>query len=115
MSLFNRNHYAGVLSRYVNEFCSPVVVTVTTAEVESTCLKNGLLLHELLGAFSQLDNVNCQVRLSTHSVSMSDAHVRFERSSELRVKTGTALEERVAACFLDNDLREIKYSLRTCK
>lgn len=93
MASFNRSHHEGVLSRYVNEFCSPVVVTVTTAEVEATCLRNGLMLHELLSAFSQLDNINCSVRMSTHTVRMSDAHVRFERSSELKVKRANMLEK----------------------
>jgi hypothetical protein len=36
------------LLHFDSEFCSPVVVTVTTAEAEALCLKNGLLLHELL-------------------------------------------------------------------
>jgi hypothetical protein len=37
-----------LLSKWFVEYTSPVVVTIATAEVESICLKNGLLLHELL-------------------------------------------------------------------
>jgi hypothetical protein len=37
-----------LLSKWLVEYTSPVVVTVATAEAEAICLKNGLLFHELL-------------------------------------------------------------------
>jgi len=90
MSLtFTRNHQEGALARYVHEHCSPLIITISTAQAESTCLRNGLLFHELLAAFSQLDNIQAQVRMGTHNVPLPDTHVRFERSSELRPRYGS--------------------------
>ena len=68
-----------LLTKWIGEFCAPVVVTVATAEVENICLKNGLLLHELLSAFGKLDSANATIRSSNSQVEINDAHIRFER------------------------------------
>ena len=85
------------------EFCSPVVVTVATAEVENICLKNGLLLHELLSAFSKLDGVNATVRSSNYQVEINDAHIRFERVTEVRGKSPGCIEELLRSSFEECD------------
>lgn len=81
------------MGKFVGEFCAPVVVTVTTAEVENICQKNGLLLHELLSAFGHLDSINSVVRTGSGTLPVTDAHIRFERVTELKPKTSTLLEE----------------------
>ena len=96
---FTRNHQDGALSRYVQQHCSPLIITVATAQVEKTCLRNGLLFHELLAAFSELDNINATIRMGTHSVQLPDAHIRFERSSEARIRTGDMLETYLRKVF----------------
>jgi hypothetical protein len=37
-----------VIKNWLDDFCTPVVVTTASAAVEEICLKNGMLLHELL-------------------------------------------------------------------
>lgn len=101
-----------LLSKWFVEYTSPVVVTIATAEVESICLKNGLLFHELLryqiidwifsfflffhfeySAFGHLDNLSATVRSVNHQIPVIDAHIRFERSSEVVPKSSGAIEE----------------------
>ena len=72
-----------LLTKWIGEFCAPVVVTVATAEVENICLKNWLLLHELLSAFGKLDSANATIRSSNSQVEINDAHIRFERVTSL--------------------------------
>eukprot|EP01035_Chromulina_nebulosa_P018359 gene18359-24055_t len=118
MSLFGRS---SVLQDWFSEYCSPVVITVATAEVENTCLKNGLLLHELLGAFGHLDSLNTSIRISSgQSISISDARIRFERSTEARLKPSNVVEEVLKNSFeecnlsrLPNSLSELKVSMPT--
>ena len=92
-----------ILCAISREFCSPVVVTVATAEVENICLKNGLLLHELLSAFSKLDGVNATVRSSNYQVEINDAHIRFERVTEVRGKSPGCIEELLRTSFEECD------------
>ena len=92
-----------ILCALSREFCSPVVVTVATAEVENICLKNGLLLHELLSAFSKLDGVNATVRSSNYQVEINDAHIRFERVTEVRGKSPGCIEELLRTSFEECD------------
>ena len=82
-----------LLTKWIGEFCAPVVVTVATAEVENICLKNGLLLHELLSAFGKLDSANATIRSSNSQVEINDAHIRFERVTEVRSKSAGGVEE----------------------
>lgn len=70
-----------------------MVVTATTAEAEKICLKNGLLFHELLCSFGHLDGVNATVRSGNQAFNLPDAHIRFERATELRAKSGENIEE----------------------
>jgi hypothetical protein len=62
---------------------SPVVCTLSTGEVDSLCLKNGLAFHELLSAFSL-----CQLKTQFRSISghygLNELRVRFVRASELQ-------------------------------
>ena len=104
-----------LLPRWISEFCSPVVVTVATAEVESICLKNGLLLHELLSAFSKLDGVNATVRSSNYQVEINDAHIRFERVTEVRGKSPGCIEELLRSTFEEGDPALVPASLSALK
>jgi len=70
-----------------------VVLTITTAESEIICLKNGLLFNELLSAFGHLDGIQSSVRVGNHSFPLPDAHIRFERSSEFKPKTAQDVED----------------------
>jgi len=98
----------GLLGKFVGEFCAPVVVTVTTAEVENICQKNGLLLHELLSAFGHLDSINSVIRTGSGTLPVTDAHIRFERVTELKPKTSSGLEE---VRFFDTSKQFIKLIL----
>jgi len=92
-----------------------VVVTVATAEVENICLKNGLLLHELLSAFSKLDGVNVTVRSSNYQVEINDAHIRFERVTEVRGKSPACIEELLRSTFEEGDPTLVPASLSALK
>lgn len=48
-----------------SEYCAPVIATVSTAEVEGICLKNGLLFHELLRSFFEF---YCEISDSCASI-----------------------------------------------
>lgn len=89
-----------LLSKWLTEFASPVVVTIATAEAESICLRNGLLFHDLLSAFGHLDNVSSTVRSVNQQISFTDAHIRFERSTEVAPRSPAAIEEVIFAVFL---------------
>jgi len=91
------------LSKWKNEYCAPVVVTVTTAEVETISLKNGLLFHEVLSSFGHLDGVNTDVRSGNQTISISNAHIRFERYSELAAKSAGTLEEHLKKEFQESE------------
>eukprot|EP01038_Epipyxis_sp_PR26KG_P005036 gene5036-7027_t len=104
-------------SKWLSEYCAPVVITVTTAEAEGICLKNGLLLHELLSAFGHLDGINAIVRSGAQNYSLPDTHVRFERVTEMRARTGDVIEEMMKQNFkefelnrLPNNVQELKVS-----
>lgn len=99
---------------FFSEFCAPVVVTLVSAEAEKICLKNGLLLHELLrfvhfidyhvtslvdyvvnflSCFGHLDGIGANIRAGNQTFPLSDAHIRFERATEVRPKTSENIEE----------------------
>ena len=95
------------------------MVTIATAEAEAVCLRNGLLLHELLrlsyynnyalkdfklqltnacfdylcSPFGHLDSINSVIRIGTASIATADAHIRFERATELKSKGSELIEE----------------------
>jgi hypothetical protein len=92
------------MNRFVSEFCAPVVVLTCTAEAEGVSLKNGLLLHELLSAFGHLDGISATVRGSSSNFHLTDAHIRFERETEVRAKTSTDIELLLQASFREYDL-----------
>ena len=92
------------LSKWKSEYCAPVVVAVTTAEVETISLKNGLLFHELLSSFGHLDGVNTDVRSGNQTIIISNAHIRFERYSELVAKSAGTLEEHLKSEFQEGDV-----------
>ena len=64
-----------------------IAATVSSAEAESICLKNGLLFHEILASFGNLDGINAICRTGTANVRMSNVHLRFERASEMQVRS----------------------------
>jgi len=75
-----------------SEYNACVAVTVTTAQVENKCLKNGLLFHELLSSFGHLDGLSSTIRTGGQSIFVTDAHIRFERSTELNPKSPDLVE-----------------------
>jgi hypothetical protein len=94
------------------EFCAPVVVTVTSPEVEKISLKNGLLFHDLLrylvhsyydfppgsyiffsSAFGHIDSISTTVRVSGNNIPVREGHIRFESVSELFPKSSANIEE----------------------
>lgn len=76
----------------LSEFCAPVVVTLATGEAERVCLQNGLLLHELLSCFGHLIDVSASIRIGKQAFSISETHLRFERATEVKPKTGDLME-----------------------
>lgn len=47
----------------------------------------------MYSAFGHLDGVNAQVRSINHHIPVVDAHIRFERISEVAVKNSGGVEE----------------------
>lgn len=104
-----------LLTKWIGEYCAPVVVTVATAEVESICLLNGLLLHEILGAFGKLDGANATIRSTNSQVEISDAHIRFERVTEVRTKNAGGIEELLRTSFQEYDLARTPSNMNDLK
>lgn len=92
------------MNRFISEFCAPVVVLTSTGESEAIALKNGLLLHELLSAFGHLDGISATVRGSSANFHMTDAHIRFERETEVRAKTPGEVDALLQQRFEEFDL-----------
>mmetsp|Transcript_14452 Transcript_14452/g.21723 ORF Transcript_14452/g.21723 Transcript_14452/m.21723 type:complete len:1460 (-) Transcript_14452:198-4577(-) len=99
-----------LLSKWLVEYTSPVVVTVATAEAEAICLKNGLLFHELLSAFGHLDNLSATVRSVNHQIPVIDAHIRFERVSEVVPKSSGCIEEILRDSFVAYDIEKLPHT-----
>lgn len=96
------------LSRWQSEYFAPVVVTLSTAEVEKACLENSLLFHELLSAFGHLDAVNSTIRTGGGpNISISDSHIRFERVSEVVHKSSGVVEELLRDAFTESNFSRI--------
>ena len=78
---------------------TPVVCTLTTAEVERISQRNGLSFHELLSAFS-----SCQLRTHFRSITshypLNELTVRFIRASELRPRTIMRSEELMRTSYV---------------
>lgn len=78
---------------------TPVVCTITTAEVERISQRNGLAFHELLSAFS-----SCQLRTHFRSITshypLNELTVRFIRAPELRPRPIMRAEELMKACYV---------------
>ncbi len=110
---WSRNNVDSVLSRYLVEFCAPVVLTCTTAEVDKACLRNGLLLHELLGGFARLDNTNSVVRTGSGELHIQDAQIRFEALTEARAKNGFTVDAHLSKIFKEADLTQLPSSLQS--
>ena len=105
------------LTKWISEFCAPVIATITTNEVELICQKNGLLFHELLSAFGRLDTMNAVVRTVNATLPIVDAHIRFERVTEVQAKSAVCIEEHLRKSFvpydiisLPNNIAELKVS-----
>ena len=96
-----------LVARYINEFSSPVVMVVASAEAERVSLRNGLLLHELLSAFSHVDGVNSLLRLPGMNINVTDCHLRFERSTEMHEKSAEILEQLLRRDFEDFDMQHV--------
>ena len=104
-----------LLSKWIGDYCAPVVVTVATAEVENICLKNGLLLHEILSGFGKLEGANATIRSTNSQIEINDANIRFERGTEVRSKNAGGIEELLRTSFEDYDLSRIPTTLADLK
>ena len=104
-----------LLSKWIGDYCAPVVVTVATAEVENICLKNGLLLHEILSGFGKLESVKATIRSTNSQIEINDANIRFERVTEVRSKNAGGIEELLRTSFEDYDLNRIPTTLADLK
>ena len=85
-------------------------MTITTAEVERASLRNQLLFHELLAAFSHLDGLNIHLRVPGNNIVINDCHLRFERSTEMSDKSVEDMENLLRRDFVD--FRETTYPCR---
>jgi hypothetical protein len=56
-------------------------------------VSNSIDSDPLLSAFGHLDNISATVRSVNHQIPVIDAHIRFERSSEVVPKSSGAIEE----------------------
>lgn len=97
---------SSLMSSWMSEFCAPVVMVVPTAEVESISLKNGLLFHDLLRAFSTLD-VNETIRSNGNMIHIKEAHIRFERSTEFVAKPPGTVEQLLRSLFQEFDIARL--------
>ena len=52
---------------------------------------NGNFYHN--SAFGHLDGINSSVRVGNHAFPLPDSHIRFERVTELRPKSGDDIEK----------------------
>jgi len=93
-----------------SEYNACVAVTVTTAQVENKCLKNGLLFHELLSSFGHLDGLSSTIRTGGQSIFVTDAHIRFERSTELNPKSPDLVENLLRSTFQEFELSRLPAS-----
>ena len=80
------------------------MVTVTSAEVEKISLKNSLLFHDLLSAFSHLDAISSTIRTNGNNINMKEGHIRFESASEVFPKSSANIEEACLNYFEQYDL-----------
>jgi hypothetical protein len=103
------------INKWMQEYCAPVVLTITTAETESICLKNGLLLHEMLSAFGHLDGIQSSVRVGNHTFPLPDAHIRFERSTEFKPKSAQDVEDQLGRSFQEFDITRLPNSVSELK
>lgn len=104
-----------LFNKFVNEYCAPVVVVIPTAEVETLCQKNGLLLHELLSAFGHLDSINASLRIGSQLLPIPDAHIRFERVTELKSKSSNSIEDFLRSSFEETDLSRLPSNIKELK
>ena len=79
-------------------------MTVASAEVEKNSLKNGLLFHDLLSAFSHLDAISSTIRTNGNNIAVKEAHIRFESVSEVFPKSSANVEEACLNYFEQYDL-----------
>jgi len=87
---------------------------VPTAEVESISLKNGLLFHDLLRAFSTLD-VNETIRSNGNLIHIKEAHIRFERSTEFVAKPSGTIEQLLRSNFQEFDIARLPANINELK
>ena len=73
---------SGLFGRFLNEVALPVILTLSSAEVETSCLKNNAYLHELLTLASATPAAG----------SASTSRIRFERFQESKGKSCHVLE-----------------------
>lgn len=64
-------------------------------------------------SFGHLDGINAVIRSGNQNFYISDAHVRFERSTEVRAKETQTVEE-VTICILCNLPLHIKLIILSC-
>lgn len=57
------------------------------------CARNGLLFHELLSAFGHLDDLNAYIRYGNQMYPVADAHIRFERSTEVKARSVAVVDQ----------------------
>ena len=104
-----------LFNKFVNEYCAPVVVVIPTAESETLCQKNGMLLHELFSAFGHLDSINASIKAGQQIVTISDAHIRFERVTELKAKSSNSIEDHLRESFEETDLSRLPSTIQELK
>jgi hypothetical protein len=104
-----------LFNKFVNEYCAPVVVVIPTAEAETLCQKNGLLLNELLSAFGHLDSINASIRTGSQLLPIPDAHIRFERVTELKSKSSTSIEDYLRSSFEETDISRLPSTIQELK
>lgn len=57
-------------------------------------------MHDLLNSFGHLTSVNAMIRVQgSPNLALQDAHIRFEKSTEMKEKTAANLEEVNCANF----------------
>lgn len=105
---------SSLMSSWMSEFCAPVVMVVPTAEVEAISLKNGLLFHDLLRAFSTLD-VNETIRSNGNLIHVKEAHIRFERSTEFVAKPSGTIEQLLRSIFQEFDIARLPANIAELK
>ena len=94
-----RMEYTTFLNRLHCTYFSSVVLVSCSDDAQMVCQKNGLLLHELLTGFCNIEDLTRNIRRSSGMYSLKSFHLRFISMEEFRPKTSEIIENTIRKTF----------------